>query len=112
MESEHQIQVALKQWFELKYPNHRFVAIPNGGQRNIVTAKKLKAEGVSKGFPDIFIPLIDDDCHGLFIELKTDKGRATESQKDWCAYLNGLGYDAFICQGFDAARLIIESYLK
>lgn len=115
MESEHQIQVSLKLWFNLRYgkqyPN-LFVAIPNGGARHIVTAKKLKAEGVSKGFPDIFIPIPMDDGHGLFIELKTKKGRATEEQIAWCEYLNSVNYSAHICKGFDEAKTTIENYLK
>lgn len=32
-------------------------AIPNGGYRDKVTAGKLKAEGVKRGIPDVFLPL-------------------------------------------------------
>lgn len=32
-------------------------AIPNGGQRDKITAGKLKAEGVKKGVLDVFLPL-------------------------------------------------------
>lgn len=32
-------------------------AIPNGGYRDKITAGKLKAEGVKRGIPDIFLPL-------------------------------------------------------
>ena len=38
---------------ELKLMYH----IPNGGKRNITTARRLKAEGVKAGVPDIHLPV-------------------------------------------------------
>ena len=50
---EHQIQVAICQYLDLiKIP---YFAIANGGLRNIIVAKKLKAEGVKAGVADLFL---------------------------------------------------------
>ena len=44
-------------------------AIPNGGKRHIGTARKLKAEGVRSGVPDIFLacPRMPYDFHDLIV---------------------------------------------
>ena len=59
--SEHEEQVALFEWAEWnkrQYPELELMfAIPNGGQRHVVVAKKLKDEGVKAGVPDIFLPV-------------------------------------------------------
>ena len=62
-------------------------AIPNGGRRNIVTAMKLRAEGVRPGVPDLFVPAL-----GLWLEVKTATGRLSAKQHVWRDYLRGAGY--------------------
>jgi hypothetical protein len=50
--------------------------------------------------------------HGLFIEIKTEKGRATKSQKEWIKALNERGYKAVICKGFEECKKEIDKYLR
>ena len=60
----------------------------------------LKAEGVRKGVPDIFIPE-----WRLWLEFKRVKGgKLSPEQKDWIDYLNGCGYIAIVVNGFDDAK--------
>jgi hypothetical protein len=54
--TEHFEQCELVMWFRQTYFGVRVFAIPNGGQRSISTAARLKAEGVCAGVPDLFIP--------------------------------------------------------
>lgn len=114
MASEHEHQVMLIKWFDMRYKEHRgrLFAIPNGGQRNVIVAAKLKAEGVRKGIPDLMLPIPKAGNHGLFIELKKEKGRATPEQYDWLEYLTENGYFAILCRGFDEAKLAIINYLE
>src|SRR5699024_826416 len=72
--TEHDEQVQRIRWAGLArgaYPALRWLhAVPNGGARNIVVARKLKAEGVQRGVPDLCLPVPRGPYHGLYIELK------------------------------------------
>ncbi|MHB0967410.1 MAG: VRR-NUC domain-containing protein [Bellilinea sp.] len=108
--SEHDEQVALFEWASY-HPELRFMfAIPNGGARHPAVAVKLKAEGVKRGVPDIFLPLARGGYYGLFIELKTETGRPTREQREWIRALLEENYLAIVCKGMDEAKRWIESY--
>ncbi|OUO92586.1 hypothetical protein B5F39_10525 [Cloacibacillus sp. An23] len=93
--SEHEEQCAFVSSFRKAFPGVRIIAVPNGGWRDIRTAARLKAEGVCRGVPDLFIPE-----WGLWIEMKRQKGGAvSDAQKDWLEYLDGIGYGAVVCCG-------------
>lgn len=113
-DEEHKIQVALMEWMKLKHPKFYewTYAVPNGGKRHISVAKKLKAEGVKAGVPDICIAYPLNGFHGLYIELKKEKGRPTESQLEWLNKLGSVGYMAVICKGLDSAMDQINAYLE
>lgn len=114
MPTEHADQVALVKWFALQYPKigSRLVAVPNGGQRNVIVAAKLKAEGVRAGFPDLMLLTPRQGFAGLIIELKRlKKGRMNAGQMDWQQWLNEQGFMAVTCCGFEAARDAIKNYL-
>lgn len=103
--TEHEEQAAFIKWFRLQYPGALVFAIPNGGNRNIVTASKLKAEGVLAGVPDLFIP---DWC--LFIEMKRQKGgRVSDEQKEVMAHLCGCGYRCIVAHGCEDAMLQVKN---
>jgi len=90
-----------------------FYAVPNGGSRNPIEAKNMKAEGVSAGVPDICIPVPNKKYHGLYIEMKRQKGgRVSEKQKEWIDRLNQNGYLAVVCRGYEAAVGVVEDYIK
>ena len=87
-------------------------AIPNGGKRAIKTAIALKAQGVKSGVPDMCLPVSRGGYHGLYIELKRQKGgTVSETQKEWIAALNTQGYKAIICHGAEEAIEQIRGYL-
>ena len=103
--SEHAEQREFVSWFRKRHRDVRIIAIPNGGQRSIATAARLKAEGVMAGVPDLFIP-----AWRVWIEMKREKGGAVSAdQKEWIAYLTECGYRCFVARGAeDAKRQIIE----
>lgn len=110
-------QERLFQWAALaagKYPELRMMhACPNGGSRHPIEAANLKRQGVKAGVPDVFLPVPRGGYHGLFIEMKRKKGgRLSPEQRVWLDLLNRLGYRAVVCNGFEAARTEIETYLR
>jgi hypothetical protein len=118
LQIEHTEQVNLIKWWSLVHKQfgiseHLLFAIPNGGQRNIIVASKLKAEGVRSGVPDLFLAVPKKDYHGLFIEMKKPKGgRVSGSQKEMIDELNQLNYLSVVCKGWNEAKAAIEQYLK
>ena len=107
MSSEHAEQAGFVAWFSQRYPGTLIFAIPNGGKRDIVTAKKLQMEGVTPGVPDLFVP-----AWSLWIEMKKPGGRLSEAQKNMIEYLEGIGHTVIIGYGArDASEKVLE-FLK
>ena len=103
--SEHAEQVTFVNWFRLQFPKVLIFAIPNGGLRNAVVAKKLKLEGVIKGVPDLYIP-----SKKIWIEMKRQKGgKLSNDQKRVIKYLEDNGDRVIIGYGFKDAK---EQILK
>ena len=86
--------------------------VPNGGSRNRIEAAKLKRQGVRAGVPDICLPVARGGFHGLFVELKYGRNKATDRQTAWLDALRSQGYLAVECVGWDTAREVITKYLK
>jgi len=115
--TEHDEQKALFQWAAANARVHPSLsllyAIPNGGHRHKAVAAKLKAEGVKRGVPDICLPVSNADFNGLYIELKRRKNSSASSeQRKWISSLQGQGYQAVVCKGWDEARKVIQNYLQ
>lgn len=94
-------------------------AIPNGGARgndsttNKIRGAMLKAEGVKKGVPDIFLPVPKQGFHGLYIEMKVaddKKGRPSAEQLEFLNSVGELGYAWRICYGAEQAKQAIANY--
>jgi hypothetical protein len=86
-------------------------AIPIGGSRHKLEAYNLTRQGVKAGIPDICLPVARRGFHGLYIELKADKGKASEKQGEWIDKLLAEGYNAGICRGWKQAVDCILWYL-
>ena len=109
-------QATLFKWAELKSgkrPELRLLFhIPNGGSRGKAEAAHFKAEGVKPGVPDLFLPVARGPYHGLFIEMKRQKGgKISEAQKAWLEGLTMQGFLAAVCYGWKDAAELIENYL-
>lgn len=90
---------------------HFLYAVPNGGYRHIKTAKKLKAEGVRPGIPDIHCFIAMPPYHSLYIEMKTEKGDLTDSQKTMIPLLRQAGHKVVICRSNAQALTELFKYL-
>lgn len=114
--SESQLQILIFDWCHLnrnRYPELELLFhIPNGGYRNIATAKRLKAEGVKSGVPDLLLPIARGGYHGLFLEVKTKGGVVSNNQKWWLNTLREQGYLASVAYSFDEVVEVIKKYLE
>ena len=113
-DEEHRIQTACVRWFRLKYPHlsPRLFAVPNGGRRDGVTGARLKAEGVLAGVADLILLVPNADYHALLIEMKTPKGRQSESQKAWQQEVCAEGeYKYVVCRSLDDFIREVDVYL-
>lgn len=113
--TEHSHQVALFMWLATmipKYPEVKWIfAVPNGGDRNPITATRLKAEGVKSGISDICLPFARQGYHGFYIEMKKPKGKESAEQKEFGAFLASQGYLYTMCDHWEKAQSAIQWYL-
>ena len=77
-----------------------------------VQAAILKNMGVKRGVPDLFLPVPSGGYHGLFIEMKTDKGRTSDAQLWWGDHLKANGYMFDVCRGWKEATGALIWYLN
>lgn len=113
MRKESTEQIILVSRIRQFYPEVLIFAIPNGGQRSITEAVRLKAEGVLAGVPDLFLARAGADSHGLFIEMKRVKGgKISAKQQGVMETLKHEGYAVLIAYGCDEAWPYVEQYLK
>jgi hypothetical protein len=104
--TEHEEQREVVKWFRQTHKGVRIFAIPNGGQRSIAAAARLKVEGVSAGVPDLHVP-----AWSLWIEMKRSKGGSVSAeQKDWIAYLEGVKHSCIVGKGADDAKAKITAF--
>jgi hypothetical protein len=109
--TEHLEQVQFIQWFRQAYPQFFIFAIPNGEYRAMTVAKRLKAEGVVSGVPDLLALL--PNAGALFIEMKRQKGGTlSANQKEVIERIKSLGFDVLVCKGALDAKNQIEGYMN
>lgn len=114
--TEEQEQEAVMEWamlMEKQYPELALLFhIANGGDRHPAVAAKLKKQGVKPGVPDLFLPVARGGFHGLWVEMKRQKGgRLSDEQKAWIDALTAEKYLAVRADGAEAACDVIYKYL-
>jgi len=131
--TEHAEQAHVIQWAELnagKWPCLRLLhAIPNGaffggemktlkgGQKvpvAAIRARKLKAEGLREGVPDLCLPVPSGSAtRGLYIEMKRrTQGKPSPMQTWWRQCLNLMGYRAELCHGAAEAIEVLRQHVQ
>lgn len=114
-------QVTLAQFLDLMFWD-QWCHVPNGGMRPSsedkdgkrfsVEAKKMQAQGVKKGVPDVLIFRPVKGATGVVVELKRKKGGiVSPEQKKWLEMLSGFGWICRVCCGADEAiKFVRETY--
>lgn len=72
----------------------------------------LKAEGNKRGTSDVFIACPNHEFAGLWLEVKTKTGRATDNQVNFQKVMCDNGYDCAFGYGLDECKKIIDKYMK
>ena len=104
MKKENQIQAEIYQWFNNNFclkshiPRYLIFAVPNGGTRNMLEAMTMKATGTLAGVSDLILIL---NKEVIFVEVKTEKGRQSESQKDFQKRVENLGFEYWLIYSFE-----------
>ena len=119
--SEHDEQVAVMDWIfrNLRdYPELDLVfSVPNGammggGRQGAIRANILKAEGMRPGTPDLVIPSPRGGYFGMFLEMKTKKGKLSENQEQFIDQAKYYGYHCVVAYGADEAIEYLKEYLS
>jgi len=110
-------QIHLLRWFRLQYPDlaDLLVGYPAGNNMNLLTAVRMKAMGLRVGMPDLqlLVPRFNPKfIPGLFIEMKSERGRLSKSQNDFHDKLRNQNYTIVTSYSFDEAKYEIQEYLK
>lgn len=110
---EEDLQQSCVRWFDYEYPSLRHLLhhSPNGGRRTLREAARFKSMGTKAGFPDLILCMAARGYHGLFIEMKSEKGTQTALQKTWQTALEEQGYRYVVCRSFDDFKRIINTYV-
>lgn len=113
--NEHDHQAALIRWARNhadRWPPLALLhAIPNGGHRSKSQGARLKAEGVTAGIPDLFLPAARHGLHGLYIEMKVGSNKPGADQRRCIDALLAAGYGCRVCWSAEEARQVLIWYL-
>jgi tRNA(Phe) wybutosine-synthesizing methylase Tyw3 len=108
MNKEDVLQAKIVVWFKNEYQiNAKGVifSVPNGGSRNVIEAKKLKSTGLMAGVSDLIVVL---ESKVLFIELKTDVGIQSDTQKKFEILVTNLNHEYHIIRSLEQFKELIH----
>lgn len=120
MNPERSIQYTLVDWLRWKHPTIIFHANIFEQKATVAWRDIQKKMGFRKGVSDLFFPQSDRlgltpkhmTYKGLWLELKTTKGKPTIEQEEFIQDMRDCGYAAFITYGYDEAETTIRWFFN
>lgn len=82
----------------------------NGVKMTKAQAGRAIAQGMKKGVADLFLPVKMGIYGGLYIEMKSEKGRTSIDQSKFLKAVSDNGYAAFVCYSAVEAIDKIKGY--
>lgn len=112
---EDRLQMACKYWFDCQYPQYRLLLhhSPNEGllMKHDRDGAKRKAMGMRPGFPDFIFLLPNRVYPFLALELKSEKGRQSDHQKEYQLAVEQAGGKYVIVRSLDEFIGQINAYM-
>jgi len=127
---EHKLQAAFVRWFRLQYkPLSRLLfASLNGAKiapasgkgvahlpesaRRAIAWKRLEEGGEMPGVADLFLSIPSGDLCGLYIEMKTPRGKQSDAQKEFEADVVAQGYGYVMPTTLEEAIRVVTGYIE
>ena len=109
-----QITIRTIKWAHETYPIECFDIrhVDNCSPKNLQQRGLYKQAGMSRGWPDIFLPWRTATYGGLFIELKNAPNKyPTKPQREFLIRQNRNGYCACVAKSLEDAKNVITLYL-
>lgn len=75
-------------------------------------ARKAKAQGMTSGIADLFLPVKNLRYSGLYIEMKFGKNKQSAEQKTFQSFVESKGYKYELCYSAEEAIKQIMIYYK
>ncbi len=84
----------------------------NGLKRTKNAQGKAKHQGMLSGVPDLFLPVKNNYFVGLYIEMKSAKGRVSVEQSRYLKCAAENGYSVVVCYSASDAINTIKAHLE
>jgi len=109
MKSESRIQQEIVMFFNNEYPELRgCLCYNNNNSIGSLRGKQNKYLGVIKGRSDMVLYY---KSFSIMIELKTDIGRQSESQKSWQELMISQGFEYYIVRSLEEFKELIKTII-
>lgn len=110
MKPEQSIQIAVCDWLRKHHPELPFMHIANERRCSPQAGALLKRMGVKPGVSDLFFPRGNSNASGLWLELKSETGRATPAQISFMKEMRLEGYEAEVAYSWQEALQYISMF--
>ena len=81
---------------------------PNAGKRSVIGGKRIKADGMITGWPDLTV--VGPEGLVGFLEVKAPGGKLSEAQKEIARMLTDMGHTWAVVMSQDAAVEILKHW--
>lgn len=96
----------------LRMAGHLVFAVPNGGNRNLREAARLKAQGVMAGVSDLIILLPNKRVYFVEIKNPNGKGRQSPLQREFEENVRAMGHTYQIWDKWAQVEDFINAHRK
>ncbi len=106
-------QIAAMDWLRAQHPKIALHTLHIGNERKATyyAGYIMKRMGVLRGASDIFMAWPSGGFHGLFVEVKSKRGRPSPDQLAFIERMRSVGYKAEVCYGAEEVINTMQQYI-